>query len=119
MHQNGELCPVPYNESSPIMSTSPTPSERERKDKQDREREKEEQAKLPYKWRQTIGDVDIDVPVATNLKGRDFVVEITKSKLKIQIKGQEPIIDVHFCTLRDSPNLLHDEELIVSRCTLG
>ena len=101
------------------MSTSPTPSERERKDKQDREREKEEQAKLPYKWRQTIGDVDIDVPVATNLKGRDFVVEITKSKLKIQIKGQEPIIDVHFCTLRDSPNLLHDEELIVSRCTLG
>ena len=76
------------------MSTSPTPSERERKDKEYREREKEEQAKLPYKWRQTIGDVDIDVSVASNLKGRDFIVEITKTNLKVQIKGQESIIDV-------------------------
>ncbi|KAG8533176.1 uncharacterized protein KY384_001959 [Bacidia gigantensis] len=75
------------------MSSSPTPSERERKDKEDRQREKEEQAKLPYKWRQQISDLDIDIPVASNLKGKDFIVEITKSKLKVQVKGQEPIID--------------------------
>lgn len=76
------------------MSKSPTPSERELKDAEDRAREKEEQAKLPYKWRQTISDLDIDIPVASNLKGRDFVVEITRQKLKVQIKGQDPIIDV-------------------------
>ena len=76
------------------MSTSPTPSERERKDKEDRAREAEEQAKLPYKWRQTIGDVDIDVPVAGNLRGRDIIVEMTKTNLKVQVKGQDPIIDV-------------------------
>lgn len=76
------------------MSTSPTPSEREAKDKADRAREAEEQAKLPYKWRQTIGDVDVDVPVAANLRGRDIVVEMTKTKLKVGVKGQEPVIDV-------------------------
>ena len=77
-----------------IMSSSPTPSERERSDKADRAREAEEQAKLPYKWTQTIGDVDITVPVAGNLKGRDLIVEFTKTKLKVAVKGQEPIIDV-------------------------
>ena len=76
------------------MSTSPTPSEREAKDKADRAREAEEQAKLPYKWRQTIGDVDVDVPVAANLRGRDIVVEMTKTTLKVGVKGQEPVIDV-------------------------
>ena len=76
------------------MSSSPTPSEREKKDKEDRAREAEEQAKLPYKWTQTIQDLDITVTVPSNLKGRDLIVEFTKTKLKVAIKGQEPIIDV-------------------------
>lgn len=76
------------------MSSSPTPSEREKKDQEDRAREAEEQAKLPYKWAQTIGDLDVTVPVAGNLKGRDLVVEFTKTKLKVAVKGQDPIIDV-------------------------
>lgn len=76
------------------MSTSPSPEEREKKDKADRAREAEEQAKLPYKWRQTIGDVDVDVPVAATLRGRDIVVEMTKTTLKVAVKGQEAVIDV-------------------------
>ena len=76
------------------MSSSPTPSEREKKDKEDRAREAEEQAKLPYKWTQTISDLDITIGVASNLRGKDIVVDMTKSKLKVGVKGQEPFIDV-------------------------
>ena len=59
-----------------------------------REKEAQEQAALPYKWTQTIGDLDITVEVPANLKGRDFVVDIKKKKLVVGIKGQEPIINV-------------------------
>ena len=76
------------------MSTSPSPEEREKKDAEDRAKEREEQAKLPYKWTQTIGDVDITVPIAGNLKARDLEVVVTKTKLKIAVKGQETFIDV-------------------------
>lgn len=76
------------------MSTSPTPEEREKKDAEAKAKEEEEQAALPYKWTQTIGDLDITVPVPGHLKGRDFHVVIAKMKLTVGIKGQEPIIDV-------------------------
>lgn len=72
------------------MSSSPTPSEREA----------EEQAKLPYKWMQTIQDVDLTAQVPGNLKARDFDIKITKSHLRVAVKGQDPIIDVCFIHLR-------------------
>ncbi|KAL6716591.1 hypothetical protein ACLMJK_006158 [Lecanora helva] len=75
------------------MSTSPTPEEREKKDMADRAREAEEQAKLPYKWTQTIQDLDITVSVPGNLKGKDIVVEMKKTSLKVGVKGHEPVID--------------------------
>ncbi|CAF9930055.1 hypothetical protein IMSHALPRED_008077 [Imshaugia aleurites] len=75
------------------MSTSPTPAEREKKDKEDRAREAEEQAKLPYKWTQSIQDLDITIGVPSNLRGKDIVVDMTKTKLKVGVKGQEPFID--------------------------
>nr|QWW20884.1 hypothetical protein [Cladonia macilenta] len=75
------------------MSTSPTPSEKEQKDKDDSAREAEEQAKLPYKWTQTIQDLDITVAVPGNLRGKDIVVEMKKTYLKVGVKGQDPIID--------------------------
>lgn len=78
------------------MPSSPTPSERERSDAEAKVREKEEQAKLPYKWTQTIQDLDIVVPVAGNLRGKDIEVLITKTKLKVAIKGQTPVIDVRY-----------------------
>lgn len=59
-----------------------------------RAKEIEEQKKLPYRWSQNIGDLDITLEVPGNLKGRDFVVEIKKTKLVVGIKGQEPIINV-------------------------
>ena len=76
------------------MSTSPTPEERAEKDKELKAREAEEQARLPYKWTQQIHDVDLTIPVGANIKGRDIEVVITKSKLKVALKGQEPFINV-------------------------
>ena len=76
------------------MPSSPTPSEREKADKELKSKEAAEQASLPYTWTQTIKDVDVSVPVPTNIKGRDLIVELTKTKIKIGIKGQDPIIDV-------------------------
>lgn len=84
------------------MPSSPTPSERERLDAEARVREEEEQAKLPYKWTQTIKDLDIVVPVAGNLRGKDIEVVMTKTKLKVAVKGQTPAIDVRLL-LRVAP----------------
>jgi len=76
------------------MSTSPTPAEREAADKEAKAREEAEQAALPYKWTQTIQDLDISVPVPGNLKGRDLDVRMARQTLRVGVKGQEPIIDV-------------------------
>lgn len=78
------------------MSTSPSPEERAQKDKEQKAREAEEQARLPYKWTQQIGDLDLTIPVAANIKGRDIEVVLTKTKLKAALKGQEPFIDVNY-----------------------
>jgi len=73
--------------------TSSTPAEREKADAEARAKEQEEQSKLPYKWTQTIKDVDITVPIPSNLKGRDLAVQIQKTKLSVAIKGKEPIME--------------------------
>ena len=65
-----------------------------------RRREADEQATLPYKWTQTISDLDITVPLPiSTLKARDLTVVITKTALKIVVKGQDPIIDVSLYVL--------------------
>ena len=83
--------------NTPTMASSPTPSEREKADEELKAKEAAEQATLPYKWTQTIGDLDVAVPVPANIKGRDLEVKFTKTKLKVAIKGQDPIIDVCPC----------------------
>ncbi|KAK5162972.1 uncharacterized protein LTR77_011027 [Saxophila tyrrhenica] len=72
---------------------SPTPEERKKLDAEAKVKELEEQSKLPYKWTQQIGDLDLTAPIPGNMKGRDLDVKITKTTLKAGIKGQEPIID--------------------------
>jgi hypothetical protein len=63
-------------------------------------KEKAEQEALPYKWVQTIGDVDITFTVPGNIKGRDLVVDIKRQKLSAGLKGQEPIISVRLSVSR-------------------
>ncbi|KAL8829886.1 MAG: hypothetical protein Q9191_001755 [Dirinaria sp. TL-2023a] len=76
------------------MPASPSPEEREKKDAEAKKKQDEEQARLPYKWNQSIQDVDIAIPIAGNIKSRDLDVVLTKTKLKVALKGQDPFIDV-------------------------
>ncbi|KAK0730379.1 nuclear movement protein nudC [Lasiosphaeris hirsuta] len=69
-----------------------------------RAKEKAEQEALPYKWTQTISDVDITLSVPGSLKGRDLVVEIKKHSIAAGIKGQEPIIK------GDLPHAIHVDD---------
>ncbi|KAL5612305.1 hypothetical protein BROUX41_000160 [Berkeleyomyces rouxiae] len=71
-----------------MSDNEPTPAEQAAA----RAQEAAEQAALPYKWTQTIGDLDVSFTVPGNFKGRDVVVEIQKLKLVAGIKGQEPVI---------------------------
>ena len=76
------------------MASSPTSSERALADNELKAKEAAEQATLPYKWTQTISDVDLTTPIPGNIKGRDLDVVLTKSKLRVGLKGQEPILEV-------------------------
>jgi CS domain len=78
------------------MSTSPTPSERERSDAEAKAKEAAEQATLPYKWTQTIKDVDITIPIDPKYKGKDLKVELSKTKIYASIKGGQVFIDGEF-----------------------
>jgi len=47
-----------------------------------------------YQWTQTLGDVEVHIPgLGFPLKGKDVVVDIGKSSLKIGIKGRTLLID--------------------------
>lgn len=74
---------------------SPSPEDRKRLDAEAKQKEDEEQSKLPYKWVQTIGDLDLTATIPANIKGRDLDVKLTRNGVKAGIKGQEPIIDVY------------------------
>ncbi|KAH9892145.1 nuclear movement protein [Xylariomycetidae sp. FL2044] len=57
-----------------------------------RAKEAAEQDALPYKWNQTIGEIDVNITIPGNLKARDLVIELKKQTLKAAIKGQDPLI---------------------------
>ena len=46
-----------------------------------------------YSWTQTLSEVVVTVPVPRGTKGKTCDVEIQKTKLKIGIKGDVPVID--------------------------
>ncbi|RCI12020.1 hypothetical protein L249_0673 [Ophiocordyceps polyrhachis-furcata BCC 54312] len=69
-----------------------------------RQREAEQQAALPYKWNQTIAEVDVSFSVPGELKSRDLVVEIKKQSLAAGVKGQECIIKGEF------PHAIHVDD---------
>lgn len=81
--------------ADPEQNLSPAElADREREEKERKARELTEQAQLPYKWTQTIRDVDVTAPIPANIKGRDMEVVLTKTKIRVGIKGQEALIEV-------------------------
>ncbi|KAJ4343727.1 hypothetical protein N0V87_000007 [Didymella glomerata] len=75
------------------MSSEPSPEEQKKLDAETKAKEQAEQAALPYKWDQTIKDLDITVSVESKYKGKDLEVKIGRNTLKVGIKGQAPVID--------------------------
>ncbi|RMJ22860.1 Nuclear movement protein nudc [Aspergillus sp. HF37] len=69
---------------------------RERAEQERKAAEVAEQAQLPYTWTQSIGDVDVTVPVSGSLKGRDLDVSLTKAGIKVGVKGEEAILEGDF-----------------------
>lgn len=80
--------------SSTARPPSPTPSEQKKLDAEARAREEAEQATLPYKWTQTLSEAEVIIPIPSNLKSKDLIIDIRRNHLKVQVKGQTPIIDV-------------------------
>ncbi|CAG8435338.1 5556_t:CDS:2 [Diversispora eburnea] len=76
---------------------SMTPEEQKEHDRLLREKEEAEQAALPYKWKQTLQEVDITIPVPKGTRGRDVIVTIKKKNLLVGLKGQPPIIEGELC----------------------
>ncbi|KMU73319.1 NudC domain containing protein-containing protein 3 [Coccidioides immitis RMSCC 3703] len=90
--------------SSDPLESEPSVAERERQDREHREKEAAEQAKLPYKWTQTVGDADVTIVVPAEVRGRDLDVVLTKTKIRVGLKGKEPIRDGDF------PHPIHVDE---------
>jgi len=69
-----------------------------------------------YSWTQQLSDLQVVVPVPPGTKGKQLVVDITQTKLKVGLKGQEPIlegtltkrviVDDSFWTLEDSKEVV-------------
>jgi len=51
-----------------------------------------------YTWTQTLQEVEVLVNLnyKVPLRARDLIVQITKTHCKLQIKGQEPLVDADF-----------------------
>ncbi|KAH9470980.1 hypothetical protein Pst134EA_004890 [Puccinia striiformis f. sp. tritici] len=60
-------------------------------------REEEEQAKLPFTWNQTLQHLGLNIPAPPRTKAHDLVMEISKTKLKVGLKGKEEILDSMLC----------------------
>lgn len=51
-----------------------------------------EQSQLPYKWRQTLQDVDMSLPLAAGTRSKQIVYKLDKKHLFVSVLG-EVIID--------------------------
>ncbi|KAJ0242822.1 CS domain-containing protein [Hirschfeldia incana] len=49
-----------------------------------------------YSWTQNLQEVTVTIPVPSGTKSRSVTCEIKKNRLKVGLKGQEPIIDGEF-----------------------
>ncbi|KAI9600584.1 hypothetical protein H4Q26_000371 [Puccinia striiformis f. sp. tritici PST-130] len=99
-----------------------SPEERKAHDEAEAEREREEQAKLPFTWKQTLQDLTLNIPVPPGTKARDLVVEIKKTKLKVGLKGKEPILDGTLCKeikQEESTWTLDQSDVMVGKCQMS
>jgi len=65
-----------------------------------------------YAWTQSLHELDIRIPVAEKLKGKDFKVDIDKRKLCVAIKGKPPLVngELHDAVLPEESSWSLDKE---------
>ena len=69
-----------------------------------------------YSWTQTLEELEVRIPLPTALKSRDVIVDIQKKHLKVQVKGQAPILDgdiPHDVKKEESAWIMEDKRTIV------
>jgi hypothetical protein len=80
------------------------PAHAEAKPKAEGDGEEEEEDNTPppignggttdkYVWTQTLKDVNVNFKIASGIRGKHLDVRISSTKLKVGIKGQEPMVD--------------------------
>ncbi|KAI8341667.1 HSP20-like chaperone [Chlamydoabsidia padenii] len=92
-----------------------TAEERENYEKIEKAKEDAEQAALPYKWRQTLQDVNVTIPVPKGTRGRDLEVVLKKKHIKVALKGQPAILEGELCKdikLDDSTWSIEDQQQV-------
>ncbi|KAJ8331567.1 hypothetical protein BDV3_000647 [Batrachochytrium dendrobatidis] len=91
--------------------------DREEKDRLARIKEKEEQDALPYKWRQTLQDVDIAVPIPKGTRAKDMAITIKQKHLSVGFKSTPtPIFSGELCNnikVEDSTWLFDNGEIMI------
>ncbi|KAL8575278.1 hypothetical protein ACOMHN_001823 [Nucella lapillus] len=76
-------------------------------------------ADLPnYKWTQTLGEVEIRIPlnVSFALKGKDLVVDIGKKHIKAGLKGHPPVLEGEMFSgvkIEESTWCIEDKKLLL------
>ncbi|KAL2914777.1 hypothetical protein HK105_205708 [Polyrhizophydium stewartii] len=95
-----------------------TAAQREELDREARAKEKAEQDALPYRWRQTLQDVDVTLPLPKGVRGKDLVVVFKQKYIKIALKSNaaEPLLEGELCNnikIEDSTWLIDGGELLI------
>lgn len=47
-----------------------------------------------YSWTQTLQEVCVLVPVGKGLKGKQLDVDVSRTHIRVGVKGQPPILEV-------------------------
>lgn len=69
-----------------------------------------------YKWTQTLQEIELSVPLPIKVKARDCIVDFTRKRLKVGLKGHEPIVDgdlEHEIKVEETTWVLNDGKEIV------
>ncbi|TNY17529.1 nuclear movement protein nudC [Rhodotorula diobovata] len=70
-----------------------TEAQQKELDAQNAERERREQDALPYRWRQTLTDLTVTVPVPPGTRGKQLDVVLRKDFIRVGLKGEPPVIE--------------------------
>ncbi|BGO88388.1 hypothetical protein NBRC10512_007269 [Rhodotorula toruloides] len=80
--------PIPADDAPHISE-----AEQKKLDAEQADRERREQEALPYKWRQTLTDLTITLPVPPGTRGKQLDVQIKKKHVRVGLKGLEPVLE--------------------------